>query len=49
MSEFIFMLTRNDVTLSDARSIYASIAGTVHGAIASGRRAARSVLAARVS
>ena len=28
MSEFIFMLTRNDVTLSDARSIYASIADT---------------------
>ena len=28
MSEFIFMLTRNDVTLSDARSIYASIAGS---------------------
>src|SRR4051794_17976272 len=26
MSEFIFMLTRNDTTLSDARAIYASIA-----------------------
>ncbi len=28
MSEFIFMLTRNDTTLSDARTIYASIADT---------------------
>jgi len=28
MSEFIFMLTRNDTTLADARAIYASIAGT---------------------
>src|SRR3954453_6581721 len=28
MIEFIFMLTRDDVTLSDAREIYASIAGT---------------------
>jgi hypothetical protein len=26
--EFIFMLTRDDVTLSDARAVYASIAGT---------------------
>ena len=26
MSEFIFMLTRNDTTLADARAIYASIA-----------------------
>ena len=28
MIEFIFMLTRDDVTLSDAREVYASIAGT---------------------
>src|SRR3954453_13004377 len=28
MIEFIFMLTRDDVTLSDARQIYASIAQT---------------------
>jgi 4-hydroxythreonine-4-phosphate dehydrogenase len=28
MIEFIFMLTRDDVTLSDARAVYASIAGT---------------------
>src|ERR1043165_3949316 len=28
MSEFIFMLTRNDTTLADARAIYASIADT---------------------
>src|SRR5215217_7926328 len=28
MIEFIFMLTRDDVTLSDAREAYASIAGT---------------------
>jgi 4-hydroxythreonine-4-phosphate dehydrogenase len=28
MIEFIFMLTRDDVTLADARSVYASIAGT---------------------
>jgi NAD(P)H-dependent flavin oxidoreductase YrpB (nitropropane dioxygenase family) len=28
MIEFIFMLTRDDVTLADARSIYASVAGT---------------------
>jgi hypothetical protein len=28
MLEFIFMLTRDDVTLSDAREVYASIAGT---------------------
>ena len=28
MSEFIFMLTRNDTTLADARAIYASIAET---------------------
>ena len=27
MIEFIFMLTRDDVTLSDARAVYASIAG----------------------
>jgi 4-hydroxythreonine-4-phosphate dehydrogenase len=26
--EFIFMLTRDDVTLSDAREVYASVAGT---------------------
>ena len=26
MSEFIFMLTRNDTTLADAREVYASIA-----------------------
>ena len=26
MIEFIFMLTRDDVTLSDAREVYASIA-----------------------
>ncbi len=28
MSEFIFMLTRDDVTLPDAREVYASIAGS---------------------
>jgi hypothetical protein len=28
MIEFIFMLTRDDVTLPDARAVYASIAGT---------------------
>ncbi len=28
MIEFIFMLTRNDETLADAREVYASIAGT---------------------
>ena len=28
MIEFIFMLTRDDVTLSDARGVYASVAGT---------------------
>ena len=28
MSEFIFMLTRNDTTLADAREVYASIADT---------------------
>ena len=28
MSEFIFMLTRNDTTLADARDVYASIADT---------------------
>jgi 4-hydroxythreonine-4-phosphate dehydrogenase len=28
MIEFIFMLTRDDVTLSDAREVYASVAGT---------------------
>ena len=28
MLEFIFMLTRDDVTLRDAREVYASIAGT---------------------
>ena len=28
MIEFIFMLTRDDVTLEDAREVYASIAGT---------------------
>ncbi len=28
MIEFIFMLTRDDVTLADAREVYASIAGT---------------------
>ena len=28
MIEFIFMLTRDDVTLSDAREVYASIADT---------------------
>jgi 4-hydroxythreonine-4-phosphate dehydrogenase len=28
MLEFIFMLTRDDVTLSDAREVYASVAGT---------------------
>ena len=28
MIEFIFMLTRDDVTLSDARAVYGSIAGT---------------------
>ena len=28
MLEFIFMLTRDDVTLGDAREVYASIAGT---------------------
>ena len=28
MIEFIFMLTRDDVTLADARAVYASIAGT---------------------
>jgi len=28
MSEFIFMLTRDDVTLADARAVYASIAGS---------------------
>ena len=28
MIEFIFMLTRDDVTLADAREVYASVAGT---------------------
>src|SRR3954454_6252917 len=28
MIEFIFMLTRDDVTLKDAREVYASIAGS---------------------
>ena len=28
MIEFIFMLTRNDETLADAREVYASIAAT---------------------
>ena len=28
MLEFIFMLTRDDVTLADAREVYASVAGT---------------------
>ena len=28
MIEFIFMLTRDDVTLSDARAVYGSVAGT---------------------
>src|SRR3954452_7165454 len=28
MLEFIFMLTRDDVTLSDARAVYGSVAGT---------------------
>ena len=28
MLEFIFMLTRDDVTLTDARAVYASVAGT---------------------
>ena len=28
MIEFIFMLTRDDVTLSDAREVYASVSGT---------------------
>ena len=28
MIEFIFMLTRDDVTLADARAVYASVAGT---------------------
>src|SRR3954468_15467904 len=28
MIEFIFMLTRDDVTLEDARAVYASVAGT---------------------
>ena len=28
MSEFIFMLTRDDVTLPDARAVYAEIAGS---------------------
>ena len=28
MIEFIFMLTRDDVTLTDAREVYASVAGT---------------------
>ena len=28
MIEFIFMLTRDDVTLPDAREVYASVAGT---------------------
>src|SRR5215212_236198 len=28
MLEFIFMLTRDDVTLRDAREVYASVAGT---------------------
>src|SRR5919206_2126218 len=28
MIEFIFMLTRDDVTLSDAREVYASVAGS---------------------
>ena len=28
MIEFIFMLTRDDVTLGDAREVYASIAGS---------------------
>ena len=27
MIEFIFMLTRDDVTLKDAREVYASVAG----------------------
>jgi len=32
MSEFIFMLTRDDVTLADARAVYAEIAdsGVTH-------------------
>jgi hypothetical protein len=29
--EFIFMLTRDDKTLTDARDVYASIAGTGYG------------------
>ncbi len=28
MIEFIFMLTRDDVTLEDAREVYASVAGS---------------------
>ena len=28
MLEFIFMLTRDDVTLPDARAVYASVSGT---------------------
>ena len=28
MIEFIFMLTRDDVTLPDARAVYASVSGT---------------------
>ena len=31
MIEFIFMLTRDDVTLADAREVYASVAGTGSG------------------
>src|SRR4051794_29265015 len=37
MIEFIFMLTRDDVTLSDARAVYASIAGERSGDEASSR------------